>query len=267
MNREQRSRTPSGVPSQRKSGGSGSILRAAREAGRWRGFTLVELLVVVAIIAILVALTVPAVNGARNAALNAKTMGRMRKLGGAFLSYAADNNNTVPLASAPNTNTGSDVLGGQGMQQALGPYLDLSTNGTLWISTVWWNAFAEINGDRTNVGNGALYCSSGNGLAGMYFHNMMHTTYDKDGTNYPGLSRLTQIYRLSKTAVLFDRRLDNGPSNDWNCWSDGRKFSVSNPPSYGAKRIIFFFDGHSETWNLCATNFSAEGLFKGWTNN
>ena len=63
------------------------ILRAVRKIGRRRAFTLVELLVVVAIIAILVGLMIPAVTKARNAALDSRTLGRLRKLGAGYLLY------------------------------------------------------------------------------------------------------------------------------------------------------------------------------------
>ena len=284
MNRKQRSRTPSGVPSQRKSGGSGSILRAVREPGRWRGFTLVELLVVVAIIGILVVLMVPAVNEARNAALNSKTMGRMRKLGAGYLLYMADNNNTVPLITQTNPNA-SDQAQGYNTQLLIAPYIDMPLTNTSdprrFISPIWWDAFAEINGTRTVPGD--LYYSapmawSGgpprNQAAGMYFNNMAFTTYtDTNGIIQVGLSRLTQIARLSKTAVLMTRRMDSSGTNSWNCWSDGRTFSSTNPPSYGAKRMIFYFDGHTETWNINASNYgtysggSLQNIFGNWANN
>ena len=282
MNRKQRSRNEFRVPSRRESGGT--IFRAVRETGRWRGFTLVELLVVVAIIGILVTLMVPAVTGARNAALNAKTMGRMRKLGAAYLLYMAENNNTVPLIVQTNAND-SDAASGWNVQLLIAPYIDLPltspSDPKRFISTIWWDAFAEINGTRTVPGD--LYYSdppawSGgpprNQPAGMYFNNVAHTSYtDTNGTFIPGLSRLTQIARLSKTAILMTRRVDSASSNAWNCWSDGRKFSSTNPPSYGAKRMIFFFDGHTETWLLNAGNYnsysggSMQNVFGNWSNN
>ena len=275
MNRKQRSRKAFGVPSQRKSGVSGSILRAVREAGRWRGFTLVELLVVVAIIGVLVALIVPAVNNARNAALGSKSLGRMRKLGAAYLSYMADVG-TVPLASATNA-SGSDGATEWTVQTSIAPYLELKETGNeRFASTVWWDAFAEINGIRTNTGAGCLYYPDPpawtggpprNQVVGPYFtYNAFSTYVGSDGKTNGGFTRLNQIARLSKTAILFTRRMDANPgSNTWNSWEDGRKSSPTNPPSYGAKRFIYYFDGHTETQIINSTNYNAYLLFS-WTN-
>ena len=274
MNRKQRSRTPSGVPLLRKSGGSGSILRGVREAGRWRGFTLVELLVVVAIIGILVALTVPAVNGARNAALDSKTLGRMRKLGAGYLLYMAENNNTVPLITQTNSNASDQALQ-YNTQLLVAPYVDLPLSNpndpSRFTSTVWWDAFAEINGTRAVPGDlyyGPPMAWSGgpprNATAGIDWNHNAFTTYtDTNGVTKTGFNRLDQIASLSKTAIILGRRID--PGNQWNSWSDGRKFSATNPPSYGARRMIIFFDGHTETWTINASNYNCDWVHS-WTN-
>jgi len=245
--------------------------RIARSAKRRWAFTLIELLVVVTIIAILVAITVPALTGVRNQALDSKTVGRMRKLGAAYLLYMADNN-SVPVSPTPSTNN-SWQAGEYWIQTDIAPYVDLQETGNLrFYSTVWWDAFAEINGFRTNGVSGALYYDAGkpprNQLAGFDFNNNAFPSYtDPNGSNHTGLSRLSQIARLSKTAVMMSRRQDK--SYSWNSWSDGRKYSDTNPPSYGARRMIFYFDGHTDTWIINASNYNnnLEGLYKGWATN
>ncbi len=63
--------------------------RVARPTGsQRRGFTLVELLVVITIIAMLVGLLIPAVQAARNAARKAQCMNNQRNLGLAIFNYA-----------------------------------------------------------------------------------------------------------------------------------------------------------------------------------
>ena len=62
-------------------------------------FTLVEMLVVIAIIAVLVALAVPAVNGVTAKGRSAKCVGNLRAIGAAALAYAQDNGGRLPPIS------------------------------------------------------------------------------------------------------------------------------------------------------------------------
>ena len=58
---------------------------------RSRGFTLVELLVVIGIIALLLAMLLPALNKARNQARTVACMSNMRQISAAVLAYADSN--------------------------------------------------------------------------------------------------------------------------------------------------------------------------------
>jgi len=73
------------------------------------GFTLVELLVVVAIIGVLVALLLPAVQAAREAGRRSQCIDHMKQIALATLSYET-NRKTLPLAYTPN-NTGPQRYG------------------------------------------------------------------------------------------------------------------------------------------------------------
>jgi len=68
---------------------------------RRRGFTLVELLVVVGIIAVLIGLLLPALGKARRAARDVKCLSNLQHLGQGFAIYAGNNRNWWPLPANP----------------------------------------------------------------------------------------------------------------------------------------------------------------------
>jgi prepilin-type N-terminal cleavage/methylation domain-containing protein len=64
---------------------------------RHRGFTLVELLIVIGIIGVLVGLLFPAVSAARESARKATCASNLRQIGAALIAYGADNDRKVPM--------------------------------------------------------------------------------------------------------------------------------------------------------------------------
>lgn len=65
------------------------------------GFTIVELLAVIAIIIIVAAIAVPAVSSARDKAASAKCVSNLRRIAAAALMYEADNNGEFPMFYSP----------------------------------------------------------------------------------------------------------------------------------------------------------------------
>lgn len=60
------------------------------------GFTLVEILVVIAILAIIAAIALPVITNARNEGYKAQTIAQIRQLGLAVIQYSADAEDTLP---------------------------------------------------------------------------------------------------------------------------------------------------------------------------
>jgi prepilin-type N-terminal cleavage/methylation domain-containing protein len=101
---------------------------------RKRGFTLVELLVVIGIIALLISVLLPTLGRAREHAQRVKCLANMKQIGLAMLMYANDHNGYVPpryrlnngTAYATTNTWGSDVGGGNAAAKPPVPWQGVS---------------------------------------------------------------------------------------------------------------------------------------------
>ncbi len=81
-------------------------------------FTLIELLVVIAVVAVLISLFVPALRGARAAALDTRCLANLRSIGQAVVLYANDNKEKYPISS----HTSGSLASAASWLQSLQPY-------------------------------------------------------------------------------------------------------------------------------------------------
>jgi prepilin-type processing-associated H-X9-DG protein/prepilin-type N-terminal cleavage/methylation domain-containing protein len=90
--------------------------------GPYRGFTLTELLAVMAVIAVLVAILIPVLGGAREAARSAVCQSNLRQIGIALTMFVNDHGYYPAIAEVGQIMDGTGP--GTGYQQDLLPYMD-----------------------------------------------------------------------------------------------------------------------------------------------
>src|SRR5438876_9663583 len=92
---------------------------------RGRGFTLVELLVVIAIIAVLIAILLPMLTKAKKAADAVACKSNMRQVMNAFMMYCTENKQNIPIPPGIG-DTYSPVVGAPYYNTSLMYYMDTS---------------------------------------------------------------------------------------------------------------------------------------------
>ena len=98
-----------------------------KKTGARVAFTLVELLVTIAMVAILATLTLPAMNAARKLGDQSKAIANMRQIGSAIRLYAADKNSQLPGPLWPGQVAEFDPARAGRLVREIAPYLGLET--------------------------------------------------------------------------------------------------------------------------------------------
>ena len=194
------------------------------------GFTLIELLVVIAIIAVLMAILLPSLSRAREQGKRAACLNNLRQLVTAWIMYADENGDRIPLAN-PSTD------------RAWVRYLSSATTEA-----------ARLQGIRTGVlyrycPDVRLYkCPTGiRGEAVTYSVTDCMNGYDGiPGTQNLMIRKRMAIQRPAERIVFLDEgRLS---SNSWTIWYDQERWWDQITARHGDGTNFGLADGHSEYW-------------------
>lgn len=222
-----------------------------------RGFTLLELLAVIAMIALLFSLAIPAVNGALGKSRAIKAMSNMRQVTGGIMLYSAENDGFLPPLY------GSMASG---------------WNVPFWTQRVDPYVYSGGSGVTNSVASGlplvgaAFYCPSvkRHHSIGDWGLNSNIAPHAAGGPNKR--VRLAKIERRSATALLFEAKNPNGTtdgswylnvplassgtSRDWfGDWHNGKPFV-----SFCDGSVQFFtYETLLDTWkNMVGTDLGPQ---------
>jgi len=216
-------------------------------------FTLVELLIVIAVIAILLGMLMPALNSARVMAKRISCVGNMKQIGVAHASYISDNDRFATWS--PENALGVKIRRGQWMQ-ILGEY----TNNNLlpWICPAIPVPLDSLTTLRNPYSSSWIQRQT-IGINGWFF-------YWADATLWLKSNRVTQVKNPSMLIYAGDNVDYNGVCNPGN-GNDGRfcgggglwptNGAFFNPCHSNACNILYL-DGHCEsiTRNVLSTRVS-----------
>src|SRR5258706_2040601 len=227
---------------------------------RTRGFTLVELLVVIGIIALLISILLPALNAAKERANRVKCSSNLRQIGQGLLLYANDNKGIYPRTPANTMGTYTCCTAG-GASTATDPF---GTGGPA-VNDVTAAMFllvrnADINPEvfvcpSSNAEKDTLNNKPANQRCNFFGPNNLSYSYTNP---YPGDTSIGLGYKLNGNvpadfAIAGDRNDGDGATatgvNSASAASEQKKLNSKNHETDGEN--VLFNDGHCE-WTTTA---------------
>lgn len=231
-----------------------------------RGFTLVELLVVIGIIAVLIGVIMPALGKARQQAASVNCLANLRTMGQAFQMYLGENKQTYPQPTGGNSALPSQIRDAVCWFNALDPYLAhqvknyaggaTQRNYNLFKQDPVYPSFEE---DPSVVGaNGSRTFK-------------MNTYFGGVSGGYAVWTRATKVHQSSNVVLLFDGvardcalALPSGSSNA--TAFDGDEGFVGLRHQKNKTANVLFADGHASEISQPSYKYTSNsGAHSYWT--
>ncbi len=218
-----------------------------RKSLRSLGFTLMEILVVIAIILVLAAIAFPVFATVRNRADKATAMNNMRQLGSAAGAYTSQNDGQLPAEDAKGTDTWASAALPENAKAWYNSLPIILSNKS--VAQYASNPQAYYSKENLLFIPGAKYPESEKKLAAPLFAIAINTKLQRKSETGDKTARLAQITNPARTVLFLEQGLKGEPK----AMAQQPKYDGSPKGSaksfvarYNGFGVVTFIDGHAE---------------------